>query len=162
MASGIPSIVTNFSGLTDFVTNENSFLVRVESMVNSTIGNGLWANASESDLRQKMREAVNNLENTRNKGRLAAIDAAQYSPQKVADRIMMRLEDIATRWDEILSRSPIPLPTATPYIRKTYSSATVPLPTLLPTTGHLPLNLTPPSPTDRLRKKLPIRIIGTF
>jgi glycosyltransferase involved in cell wall biosynthesis len=63
MAQGIPVIVTNYGGVTDFCNEENAFLVNFD-LVGSTshfkVPGALWANPRISDLKRQMRFLLQN------------------------------------------------------------------------------------------------------
>jgi len=60
MAMELPTIATNWSGNTEFMNEENSFLVSVEEMVAASTEGHQWAKPSVVDLRKQMREVYAN------------------------------------------------------------------------------------------------------
>ncbi len=55
MAMEIPTIATNWSGNTQFMNSQNSFLIPVERMINATTSGHLWALPSLLHLKAAMR-----------------------------------------------------------------------------------------------------------
>lgn len=77
MAMGLPVIATNWSGPTEFMTEENSYPIEVEAIdvINEGAFRGhRWARPSVTDLRRKMRRVYENREEARLKGAKARQD----------------------------------------------------------------------------------------
>ncbi|XP_074304197.1 uncharacterized protein LOC141638918 [Silene latifolia] len=89
MSMSLPVIATNWSGPTEYLTDENSYLLPVDKM--SEVAEGpfaghLWAEPSVHKLQGLMRHIIINYEEARVKGRLAREDMiSKYSPNRVAD-----------------------------------------------------------------------------
>lgn len=84
MACGVPAIVTNYSAPTDFVSEENGYLVNVARMVEAhdedfNIHTGLWAEPDIGHLRHQMRTAFENRAALAEKGRLARLTAERFT-----------------------------------------------------------------------------------
>lgn len=84
MACGIPAIVTRYSAPTDYVNDENGYLLNVERMVEAYdrdfgISTGLWAEPDVTHLRYLMRSAFHQREQLYEKGRLARLTAEQFT-----------------------------------------------------------------------------------
>ena len=88
MASELPVITTNWSGPTEFITEDNAYPVRLKGLV--PVGDGafadhLWADPDEVHLRLLMREVFENRPGARAKGRRARQDMTdKYSFETMA------------------------------------------------------------------------------
>ena len=90
MASGLPVIATNFSGPTAFLTDDNSYPLRVARRLP-----GGQAEPSVADVAQAMRRVRENTKEARRKGERARADmAAKFSSHVVAAAARARLEQI--------------------------------------------------------------------
>lgn len=104
MMMGLPVIATNWSGNTEFMSEENSFLLDYElaRVENSDPGfehyrGHRWANPSERHLRELMRQVQQNPEAARAKGTKAREQMlARYSLAPVAEIVLRRLAEIET------------------------------------------------------------------
>ena len=94
-ALGIPSIVTGYSGVTDFANEENSWLLdytlvdiplQYLTYFKNYIG-GKWADPSVDHLRILMREAFNHPEAAFSKGKKAAEKAKEYDIEVVGEKL---------------------------------------------------------------------------
>ena len=102
MLMGLPVIATNWSGNTEFMRPENSFLIDYKIVDTASLDpelwhyrNHRWAEPSESSLRQAMRRVQQNPEEARGKGRRARQDMLRlYSRAAVADLMVARLQEI--------------------------------------------------------------------
>lgn len=99
MALGLPTIGTNWGGQTEFMTDENSFLIEVESMAtikNSDIDifNGhQWAIPSVNDLRVKMRYVFEHQTEAKKYGELAQIDLREkFNLKRLSEIVLSRLK----------------------------------------------------------------------
>lgn len=98
MAMALPVIVTNWSGPTEYLTEENSYPLPVEEM--SEVKEGpfkghLWAEPSVSKLRALMRRVVSNVEEAEAKGRKAREDMVRrFAPEVVAGIVADHIESI--------------------------------------------------------------------
>jgi len=99
MIMGIPTIATNWSGPTDFMTPENSFPIKVEKMVpveaktDSFLGK--WAKPSLAHLKKVMRHVYTDREDARNKAKQARQDIIDhYSQERVAQMVVSRAAEI--------------------------------------------------------------------
>jgi GT2 family glycosyltransferase len=90
-ALGIPSIVTGYSGVLDFVTDETGWKIdyklvdiplQILSYFKNYIG-GRWAEPSVDHLKQLMRHAYNNRDEVRQKGEKAYVKSQDYSVENV-------------------------------------------------------------------------------
>ncbi|KAJ6817346.1 uncharacterized protein M6B38_412380 [Iris pallida] len=88
MAMGLPVIATNWSGMTEYLTEENGYPLRVDRMSEVTEGpfeGHRWAEPSSNELRVLMRHVASNREEGRKKGRRAREDMIErFSPEVVA------------------------------------------------------------------------------
>jgi glycosyltransferase involved in cell wall biosynthesis len=89
MAMSLPVIATNWSGPTEYLTEENSYPLPVDRMSEVTEGpfrGHLWAEPSVDKLQVLMRHVVNNVEEAKVKGRQAREDMiGRFSPEIVAE-----------------------------------------------------------------------------
>lgn len=96
MAMALPVIVTNWSGPTEYLNEENSYLLEVDHF--SEVSEGpfrghLWAEPSVDRLRFFMRHVMRNPEEGESKGRKAREDMiGKYSPEIVAGIVTGYLE----------------------------------------------------------------------
>ncbi|XP_015876537.3 uncharacterized protein LOC107413173 [Ziziphus jujuba] len=101
MAMSLPVIATNWSGPTEFLTEENSYPLLVDRMSEVMEGpfkGHLWAEPSVSKLRVLMRHVMQNIEEAKDKGNKAREDMIRrFSPEIVAkilaDSIQIILEN---------------------------------------------------------------------
>ena len=102
MLMGLPVIATNWSGNTEFMTPENSFLIDCEIVDTAALEPELWhyrghrwADPSEQSLRRAMRAVRQNPDAARAKGQRARQDMLRsYSRGAVADLVAARLREI--------------------------------------------------------------------
>jgi len=102
MMMGLPVIATNWSGNTEFMNAENSYLLDYELGETRNLEASIWlfrgqrwANPSEKHLRQLMRRVQQNPAETREIGRLARCHMLQhYSRPPVTDLMVARLREI--------------------------------------------------------------------
>jgi glycosyltransferase involved in cell wall biosynthesis len=104
MALGKPVIGTAFSGTTDFMTDENSYLVPYEM---TNVGadceiypaEGTWAEPDVREAARLMRRVLERRDEARAKGERAHLDVARlYSPEAVGELIRSRLESLRELW----------------------------------------------------------------
>lgn len=99
MSMSLPVIATNWSGTSEFLTNENSYPLEIESM--STIQDGAfkghkWAEPSVEHLQRLMRRVHENKDERRKKGIAARLDMlVHYSPATMAEKVMGEIYRIA-------------------------------------------------------------------
>lgn len=101
MAMSLPVIATNWSGPTEYLTEENSYPLPVDRMSEVTEGpfrGHRWAEPSISKLRMLMRHVMQNVEEAKTRGMRARQDMKRkFSPEIVAkiiaDRIQIILEN---------------------------------------------------------------------
>ena len=95
MAMELPVIVTNHSGPTEYLTDANSFPLRIDGVDNG------YAMPSVKGLMEHMRTCAENPELARAKGLRAAADMhANYSPDVVGRKMAARLEFLAQSLEE--------------------------------------------------------------
>lgn len=98
MAMSLPVIATNWSGQTEFLTDENSYPLAFERM--SEVKEGpfkghLWAEPSIGKLQDLMREVTTNVDEAKAKGRRARDDMVrQFSPDIVADIVYHHIQNV--------------------------------------------------------------------
>jgi glycosyltransferase involved in cell wall biosynthesis/tetratricopeptide (TPR) repeat protein len=102
MLMGLPVIATGWSGNTEFMRAENSFLIDYEIVDTALLDaklthyrNHRWADPSETSLRQAMRHVQQNPDQARAKGQRARQDMlCRYTRAAVADLMVARLLEI--------------------------------------------------------------------
>ncbi|GLT50055.1 hypothetical protein SLA2020_235670 [Shorea laevis] len=101
MAMALPVIVTNWSGPTEYLTEENSYPLPVENMSEVMEGpfkGHLWAEPSVSKLQALMRHVINNFEEAKAKGRQGREDMIKrFAPEIVAGIVTGHIQSIMTR-----------------------------------------------------------------
>ena len=115
MMMGIPVIATGWSGNTEFMTDENSFLIDYElktvSGVESAFGiyeGHRWAEPSMSHLQKLMRGAVRNPELVVTKGKRARADVLEsFSRAGVNKKVVARLREIEQSMASPEARLPV-------------------------------------------------------
>lgn len=91
MSAGLPIIVTNHSGPTSFLTDENSLPVKVAS-----VDAALQAEPSVAHVRERMRFVASDAERARAIGQRARADILErFSARRVGDVALARLREIA-------------------------------------------------------------------
>lgn len=103
MAMELPVIATNWSGMTEYMTELNSYPLRVERMAEVLDGpfkGHLWAEPSTTDLKLLMRHVVVNPEEAKRKGKVARLDmVANYAQEVVARIVVEHLVRIQAKLD---------------------------------------------------------------
>jgi len=100
----LPTIATNWSGNTEFMTEENSYLIPVEELVESNIPGHYWAQPSQSAFQTAMRNVFENREEAEKLGKRARLDIrAGYSIEKVAELVLDKLKWIEDAIEELLA-----------------------------------------------------------
>lgn len=98
MAMSLPVIVTNWSGPTEYLTEENSYPLPVERMSEVMEGpfeGHLWAEPSVDKLQNLMRHVMNNPGEAKAKGRQAREDMInRFSPEIVAGIVRDHVQQI--------------------------------------------------------------------
>ncbi|GJR51516.1 glycosyl transferase, family 1 protein [Tanacetum coccineum] len=101
MAMSLPVIATNWSGPTEYLTEENSYPLPVDRMSEVTDGpfkGHLWAEPSVDKLRFLMRHVVSNPEEAKSKGKKAREDMInKFSPKIVANIVFDQMQRILER-----------------------------------------------------------------
>ncbi|MDA7497267.1 glycosyltransferase [bacterium] len=115
MMMGVPVIATNWSGNTEFMSEENSYLLDyhvtpvqgVESAFGIYDGHE-WAEPSMEHLRQLMRRASQSPDEVASKGRLAREQMLErFSRKAVTETVMSRFRQLENELDRPLSRIPV-------------------------------------------------------
>lgn len=100
MAMSVPVIATNWSGPTEFLTEENGYPLSVDRMSEVTEGpfkGHLWAEPSLGGLRVLMRRVMCNADEARKKGLQAREDMIRrFSPEVVAGLVVKQILEILT------------------------------------------------------------------
>ncbi|XP_027934950.1 uncharacterized protein LOC114190317 [Vigna unguiculata] len=98
MSMALPVIATNWSGPTEYLTDDNSYPLPVDRMSEVTEGpfkGHLWAEPSVDKLQVLMRQVMNNLTEATAIGRKAREDMiTRFSPEIVADIVADHILDI--------------------------------------------------------------------
>lgn len=101
MSMSLPVIATNWSGPTEYLTEDNSYPLPVDRMSEVMEGpfkGHLWAEPSEHELRVLMRRVKDNLTEATARGRTAREDMIRrFSPEIVADIVADHLQNIPGR-----------------------------------------------------------------
>ena len=98
MAMGVPTIATNWSGNTEFMLPDNSFLIPIDGLEvvkEGAFQGHLWASPSVEGLRAIMRTVVADPASARAIGARGALHVrTKYNPQAVAQVLLTRLGKI--------------------------------------------------------------------
>ncbi|KAL2227588.1 uncharacterized protein LOC105161009 [Sesamum indicum] len=98
MAMSLPVITTNWSGPTEYLTDENSYPLPVEGMTEVKEGpfkGHLWAEPSADKLQLLMRHVMSNHDEAKTKGMKARLDMMRrFSPEIVAEDIISHLQQV--------------------------------------------------------------------
>ncbi|XP_072981764.1 uncharacterized protein [Typha angustifolia] len=98
MAMALPVIATNWSGPTEYLTEENGYPLGVDQMSQVMEGpfkGHLWAEPSSDRLRILMRHVVSNREEASRRGRRAREDMiTRFSPKVVARLVADRIQEM--------------------------------------------------------------------
>ncbi|MEI6297305.1 MAG: glycosyltransferase family 4 protein [bacterium] len=102
MALGIPVVITNFSGCTDYANNETATLIEPEKFIVindmdkiSQFKNRKWANITPDRVRQAMRYVIENTDAIQKKANYAApIIAQNYNYSSTAKRFKEMLDTL--------------------------------------------------------------------
>lgn len=98
MAMSLPVIATNWSGPTEYLTEENSYPLPVDRMsevMQEPFKGHLWAEPSVDKLRNLMRHVMSNLEEAKAKGNQAREDMInRFSPEIVAGLVTDHMQRI--------------------------------------------------------------------
>lgn len=98
MAMSLPVIITNWSGPTEYMTEENSYPLPVERMsevIEGPFQGHLWAEPSVDKLQNLMRHVMSNPEEAKAKGRQAREDMInRFSPEIVAGIVRDHVQQI--------------------------------------------------------------------
>ncbi|CAK7325190.1 unnamed protein product [Dovyalis caffra] len=101
MSISLPVIATNWSGPTEYLTEENSYPLPVDRMSEVMEGpfkGHLWAEPSIDKLQLLMRHVISNVEEAKMKGRQAREDMIRrFSPQIVAGFVTDLIENLLDR-----------------------------------------------------------------
>jgi len=104
MSMELPTIATNWSGNTEFMTEENSYLIPVDEMVESPVVGHFWAQPSLTALKLAMRNVYENRLEAALLGKRARQDIkSRYSVDKVAEIVLDKLSWIEDAREELLS-----------------------------------------------------------
>ncbi|XP_061996917.1 uncharacterized protein LOC133714717 [Rosa rugosa] len=103
MAMSLPVIATNWSGPTEYLTEENSYPLIVDRMSEVMEGpfkGHLWAEPSVTKLRVLMRHVMDNVDEAKAKGRRAREDMiTKFAPEIVADIVIKHVQNIFKKMD---------------------------------------------------------------
>uniref|UniRef100_A0A6B2L6E9 Uncharacterized protein n=1 Tax=Arcella intermedia TaxID=1963864 RepID=A0A6B2L6E9_9EUKA len=95
MAMGLPTIGTNWSGPTGFMTEENSFLVDPIGLENATVAGHHWATPNPATLRKHLRTIFENSAAVKSKAKKARKDIVKkFSLEAVGDVVIQKLRAI--------------------------------------------------------------------
>ena len=107
MSAGLPTIATNWSGQTEFMNSTNSYLVRIDSLVQAdgsefggVFAGQNWTRPSVSHLVEIFQRIVNDKDTARKIGQVAMKEMAKkWSWEKVAEVAELRLQAIERALD---------------------------------------------------------------
>jgi len=97
MACGLPAIQTNFGGQTDFVNNENGWLVdyELQEVKHDPMYEGVsWAKPNLNDLKRVMRQCFNNKDLVVKKAELAHQEAQKWTWRNSAKKAISALDKL--------------------------------------------------------------------
>jgi hypothetical protein len=104
MAMGLPTIGTNWSGNLEFMKPWNSYLIKVEDLVEISSGafkGHRWAQPSVAHLRALMRQVYSNPTEARSVGSVAEkFIHSHYSPQVIGQLIHDKILAIHTQLEQ--------------------------------------------------------------
>lgn len=104
MSMALPVIATNWSGMTEYMTEANSYPLPLDGFVEVQEGpfkGHLWAEPSIEKLQSLMRHVFSHPSEARAKGLLARQTmVARYSPEVVTKEIVQQLSTIEKKWKE--------------------------------------------------------------
>lgn len=99
----LPVIATNWSGPTEYLTEENSYPLIVDRMSEVMEGpfkGHLWAEPSVTKFRVLMRHVMDNVNEAKAKGRIAREDLiTKLAPESVADTVIKHVLNIFEKMD---------------------------------------------------------------
>jgi len=101
MAMEMPCIATNWSGITEFINEENSFPLEIEGFETFDLENiqARRAKPSVNHLRQLMRYVITHPKEAKRKGVRARQDVIKnFSEESVSQRVLDRLATIRHGW----------------------------------------------------------------
>ncbi len=103
LSCGVPVIATRWGGQTDFVTEENGWLVDYHLTLADPSENPLfrgkaWADPSVEHMRYCLREAFEQTELRQRKAEHASSSVARYDQESVADLLVERLKQIGAAY----------------------------------------------------------------
>jgi len=99
MAMGNPTIGTGFSGNTEFMNDDNSFLIDYQLTPVSGMpwglysGKGMWAEPNLEHLMSHMRNVFDNYEEAKKKGTKAKEDMQKYSWENIGRKIVNEIKE---------------------------------------------------------------------
>lgn len=103
MAMKLPVIATNWSGSTEFLTEQNSYPLPIESLVKSTTPGHNWAQPLHLALKTLMRYVYENRAESIETGKVAREDIVNhYSYDKIAEIVIEKINDLIKNKEEIL------------------------------------------------------------
>jgi len=103
MACGLPAIVTNWSGHTEYVNDKNAILLNDFKLVQANhpeqifkqyLEQGKWAEPSIKELREKMRYAFENRDEIKKIGERAAKDVKNWTWDEAAKKAVKILKEV--------------------------------------------------------------------
>lgn len=98
MAMSLPVIATNWSGPTEYLTEENSYplpVSRMSEVMEGPFKGHLWAEPSVDKLRVLMRHVMKNVDEAKNKGMQAREDMIRrFSPEIIAEVVTEHIKNI--------------------------------------------------------------------
>ena len=102
---GIPVVATNWSGSTEFLTEENAFLIPIEDEL-VTVGSGAfrdhkWAQPSQASLRAILRQIHEDHDAAAEVGKRGQmLMRSRYSPKRMAQEVKRHLQRIGAKLED--------------------------------------------------------------
>ncbi|CAL9178204.1 unnamed protein product [Musa hybrid cultivar] len=108
MAMSVPVIATNWSGPTEYLTEDNAYplsVARMSELAEGPFEGHFWAEPASDQLKVLMRHVVDNPEEARRRGRKARSDMVErFSPQVVARLVVDQIVNIVRNRSEKTSK----------------------------------------------------------
>lgn len=108
MAMSVPVIATNWSGPTEYLTEDNAYplsVARMSELAEGPFKGHFWAEPASDQLKVLMRHVVDNPEEARRRGRKARSDMVErFSPQVVARLVVDQIVNIVRNRSEKTSK----------------------------------------------------------
>ncbi|PRP84024.1 glycosyltransferase, CAZy family GT4 [Planoprotostelium fungivorum] len=102
LTMGLPVITTNWSGVTEFAKEEDTYLLPVDELTDATVEGHKWAALNETALSEQMRRIYNSPDEAKRRGRAAQKRiSAVYNEEAIAARVIEQLAPIVNNITEL-------------------------------------------------------------